>query len=114
MSPAFRGELQALLARKVSEGVPQRTIASEAGVRQPMVSLAMRGSLIEKTESVTSLFEYLSRSVEVPPRDERISRTLDPRLADALARLSDGSPDGDARLASVLEAIAALRPDSQG
>jgi hypothetical protein len=37
MSPAFRGELQALLARKVSEGVPQRPMTVDS-MKSPAVA----------------------------------------------------------------------------
>ena len=115
MSPALRAELQALLAATVSSGVSQRQIAFGAGVKQPMVSLAMHGSLIAKTANIEKLFEYLRRMPDVAPAwDKDTVPPPAPRLADVLAKLSDGSPDGDARLANLLEAVAALRPAKRG
>lgn len=113
MTDDFRRELQALLARMRDAGCSQTRIAAAAGVRQPLVSLAGKGRLVGRTPNVDKLFEYLRVSATdaarpAPPRT--VPRDLDPRLVEALARLSDGSADGNARLAGLLEAIAAMRP----
>ena len=110
MSDTRKRELRALLARRCAEGMTQAGIAGEAGVSQPLVSQAMAGRLVAETQKVTRLFEYLVAGGPLPPTwNDMAESDASPRLRDALTMLTDGSPDGDLRLARLLDAIAAIR-----
>lgn len=115
MSDDLRREMQTLLVRMKTAGETQERIAAAAGVRQPLVSLAGKGKLVERTRSVERLFEYLRATAPDAPGSTEplpVTRDLDPRLVEALMRLSDGSADGNARLVGLLKAIAAVRRGS--
>lgn len=110
MSDTRKRELRDLLARHRAKGLSQAKIAGEAGVSQPLVSLAATGKLVAETIKVKKLFEYLL--VDGPPsvaQTEPDGNAVDFFLKDALDRLTDGSVDGDIRLVRLLNAIAGIR-----
>ncbi len=93
------------------------SVVRGAKVTQPVVSLALHQRLVAKTPAVERLFEYLNIEPQVgdaPTGDAATSIEADGRthrLLGMLEGLSDGSKEGDERLATVLAALRGFRPE---
>ena len=99
---------QAIRAIVVNEG-NYASIVRGAGVRQPLVSLALHRRLVVRTAHVDRLFEFLnltrSRMREVDAAFETDEEGRTKLLLGLLVGLSDGSAASDERLAAVLAAL---------
>ncbi|MRI57130.1 hypothetical protein D8770_24710 [Methylobacterium sp. DB1607] len=109
MNDERRHLLRSLLLRHLEQGRTLTEIARAAGVSQPLASKAKEGRLVAETARVTKLFEFLSAGVA--PMRVAPYETGDAcdELGQALRLLTDGSVEGDLRLAEMLQAIAKVR-----